>query len=229
MRPLMFSHPPPFCHKGNFNTVSWNHLRVDNGGGIVPGIDPFQGVSNHGFSEVPFSISLFNSLGYSLIHASVRDSGRLAPFHKKDGNTRVLTQGEPFISGYFCIFQELVKDLLARLGRFRLPGILQGSENILPEVEGCFNTHLLDSFGNILCGDLSHTTCCKAKALPYRIRLPYFRSASASSLTDLTASADFCRAAISSGESLNSMICSTPFLPSFTGTPTKRSLNPYSP
>src|SRR5262249_33189378 len=44
-----------------------------------------------------------------------------------------------------------------------------------------------------------------------------------------TASADFLRAACSSGVSLMLMICSRPLAPSLHGTPTNRSLMPYSP
>jgi GNAT superfamily N-acetyltransferase len=44
-----------------------------------------------------------------------------------------------------------------------------------------------------------------------------------------TAAADLLSAACSSGVSLISTICSTPFAPSFTGTPTNSPLMPYSP
>ena len=44
-----------------------------------------------------------------------------------------------------------------------------------------------------------------------------------------TEAADLSRAALSSGESFTSMICSTPLAPSFTGTPTNSPLIPYSP
>lgn len=44
-----------------------------------------------------------------------------------------------------------------------------------------------------------------------------------------TEAEDFCRAAFSSAVNLISTICSTPFAPSFTGTPTKSPLMPYSP
>jgi hypothetical protein len=49
------------------------------------------------------------------------------------------------------------------------------------------------------------------------------------SLSSLTASADFSSATFSSAVRVISMISSTPFAPNFTGTPMKRSLNPYSP
>src|SRR5215471_17338586 len=48
-------------------------------------------------------------------------------------------------------------------------------------------------------------------------------------MSSVTASALFFRAACSSGVSLISMICSRPLAPSLQGTPTNRSLMPYSP
>src|SRR5512143_491674 len=194
--------PRSLGHKRYFEFVSRHEFGIDDGRGIVAGVFPRDGVY-HGLPEISFFVTFANTFVDGVDNEAVLDPEVLANLHIKDSDTRVLAKGNVvFLRDAGILLQEL-DDLLSPRRGFRLDRAVECREHVVAQVVRRVNADQGYVVPDFVYMNFAHTA--------------------------LTASTDFINAAFSSALSVISTTCSTPFAPSFTGTPAKAPFIPYSP
>src|SRR5512147_2963297 len=194
--------PRALGHERNLQLVSRHQLGIDDGRGIVAGVLSRKRIDD-GLSEVAFAVSLADAFVDGVHDEAVLDPQILADLDEENRDARVLADRNALLPGDTRVFLEESDDLLRR-GRFlHLERPVKGSQNVPAHIVGSVDAYLRDVVPDLVYVNFAHPA--------------------------LTASTDFMKAAFSPAVRSISITCSMPFSPSFTGTPAKASLTPYSP
>ncbi len=158
---------------------------------------------HHGLPEIAFFVPFAHAFVDGVDNEAVLDPEVLADLDEKDGDTRVLAdRNVVFFRDAGVLLQEL-DDLLRPRRGLGLDRTVEGREHVFAQIVRRVDADLGDVVPDLVYMNFAHPA--------------------------LTASTDFMNAAFSSALSLISTTCSTPFAPSFTGTPAKAPFTPYSP
>ena len=108
-----------FRGHGDLQPVAGHQTDVQDGGGVVLGVYPAQGVRHHGAPEACFQIALVDACIDRLLQVSL-DVDLLADFEEDAGDACVLADRQLVLLGNFIIFYDLGQNTASRFPRLPL-------------------------------------------------------------------------------------------------------------
>ena len=103
-------------NNGERDAVALHQPHMDDGGGVVPGVNPVERVIDHRFAQVSLVVSLTHALVDGVLEQLARDVHILTDLGKDHHHAGVLADGQAGVLGCLVVFDDAVQRTLA-IGR----------------------------------------------------------------------------------------------------------------
>lgn len=103
-------------NNGERNAVALHQPHMDDGGGVVPGVNPVERVIDHRLAQVSLVVSLTHALVDGVLEQLARDVHILTDLGKDHHHAGVLADGQAGVLGCLVVFDDAVQRTLA-IGR----------------------------------------------------------------------------------------------------------------